>query len=390
MTTAVWYDPPMAQDPKQGGVSTGVRWGTWIAPLVAAAVPRMYAPFRGRRRHPWTMPIEVDHWTAISDGLHNLTTDMIWWNGHFYLIHANSPWHMASANSRLVLWRSADARDWEQAAEFRLSDGDIRDPKLAIINGRLFLYVLRNDGLIAEPSGTAFSVSDDGTNWAPIKPCGPKGWLFWRPKSRGDGRWYVPAYWHEHGRSILLESDDGETWNEVSQINKGGHNDETDLEFLPDGTAVITARLEISPDPFGHERACTLVATAKPPYTDWQSVRCPTTRLDGPNLFSHDGVVYAAGRHHPPGTGRFDKRAGMWGRRKRTALYRVEPTGLRHLFSLPSSGDTGYPGVVVRGDELTVCYYTNDVTADPPWLVGMFLPSEIRIARIKLSELATL
>lgn len=385
-----WYEPRMARDRKSEGLSAGMRWGTFIAPVIADVVPRIYKSFQGRRRDTWPMPIAVDHWTAISDGLHNLTTDMIWWRGHYYLVHANSPWHMASANSRLVLWRSSDTRSWEQAAQFQLADGDIRDPKLAVIGGRLFLYVLRNDGLIAEPSGTAFTVSDDGIDWRPLQPCGPRGWLFWRPKSRGDGVWYVPAYWHRHGRSILLESSDGETWTEVSEINKGGHNDETDLEFMPDGTAVITARLEISPDPLGHDRACTLVATAPPPYRQWDATRCPTTRLDGPNLFSHNGVVYAAGRHHPAGTGRFDKRAGVWGRRKRTALYRVDKTGLRHLFDLPSAGDTGYPGVVVRGDELTLCYYTNDVASDPPWLVGMFLPSEIRIAKLSLRDLATL
>jgi len=372
------------------GVSNGVRWGTRLAPLVRRMVPRLYQPFRGRRRRPWDMPIDVDHWTMVSDGLHNLTTDMIWWRDHYYLVYSSSPWHMASTRSRLVLWRSTNARDWAQVADFQLADGDIRDPKLAVINDRLFLYMLRNDVLIAEPSGTAYSVSDDGVTWQPVQPIGPKGWLFWRPKTTGDGTWYVPAYWHEHGRSILLRTRDGIDWSEVSAINNGGHNDETDLEFLPDGTAVVTARLEISPDPFGHNRACTLVTIAAPPYTKWEGVRCPTTRLDGPNLFSHDGIVFAAGRHHPPGTGRFDKRAGVWGRRKRTALYRVERDGLRHLFNLPSAGDTGYPGVVVRDGELTMCYYTNDVTSDPPWLVGMFLPTEIRIAHIKLADLAAL
>jgi len=380
----------MAQGPKDDGISRGVRWGTLIAPLVAAAVPRIYRPFQGRLRNEWPMPIEVDHWTAISDGLHNLTTDMIWWRDHYYLVHSNSPWHMASTKSRIVLWRSTDARTWEQAAEFRLSAGDIRDPKLAIIDDRLFLYVLRNDGLIAEPNGTAFTSSDDGVDWDPIVPCGPEGWLFWRPKTRGDGTWYVPAYWHKHGESILLKSTNGADWERVSRINKGGFNDETDLEFLPDGTAMVTARLEISPAPEGHNKACTLVATARHPYTEWESVRCPTTRLDGPNLFRHNDVIYAAGRHHPPGTGRFDKRAGVWGKQKRTALYRVERHGLRHLFDLPSAGDTSYPGVVVRDNELTLCYYTNDVTLDPSWFVGMFLPSEIRIARLDLNELSTL
>jgi hypothetical protein len=371
-------------------ISPGVRWGTRIAPLVANVVPRIHKVLAGPPA-PWSEPAGVafEHWTAIADGLHNLTTDLCWWRGRHYLVHSSSPWHMASADSRLVLWASTDARSWERVAEFRLPDGDIRDPKLAVIGDRLFLYLLRNDGLVAEPSGTAYTVSDDGERWAPIRPCGPEGWLFWRPKTRGDGRWYVPAYWHEHGRSILLESRDGETWDAIGPIHQGGHNDETDLEFLPDGRAIVTARLEISANPLGHEDACTWVATSEPPYTRWRGVRCGATRLDGPNLFSHDGVVYAAGRRHMRARGFWNRRGGFLGR-KRTALYRVEESGLVHLFDLPSAGDTGYPGVVVRDDELTICYYTNDPASDPSWFVGMFLPSEIRVARLSLSALATL
>ncbi len=380
------------RDPDEPAMTTGVRWSTWLAPRVTSIAPRMYAPFRGRARQPWRAPegLEVEHWTAISDGQHNLTTDMTWWRDRYWLVHAASPWHLASADSRLVLWSSPDARAWQRMAEFRSPGGDIRDPKLCVIGDRLFLYVLTNDGFVAEPNATSFTVSDDGVAWAPLRPCGPKGWLLWRPKTRGDGRWYVPAYWHEHGRSILLTSTDGEAWTQVSQIHEGGRNDETDLAFLPDGRAVVTARLEMSDSLFGHDDGCTLVGFAEPPYTRWTTMTCPTTRLDGPNLFSYGDAIYAAGRHHPRSGAFWNRRGGMFGRHKRTALYKVDERGLTHLFDLPSAGDTAYPGVVARGDELTICYYTNDPSSDPPWLVGMFLPSEIRIARLSLAGLAKL
>ena len=133
---------------------------------------------------------------------------------------------------------------------------------------------------------------------------------------------------------------------------------------------------------FGHRDACTLVAVAEPPYTTWTSVRCSVTRLDGPNLFKHAGAIYAAGRHHaggPPGS--------HFGR-KRTALYKVAPTGLTHLTDLPSQGDTSYPGVVMKDGALYVCYYTNDIRRDYRWLFGMFVPSEVRIARLPLAKLS--
>jgi hypothetical protein len=365
-----------------------IRWATRVAPVVAWVVPRVYTPLR-HRPDGGSPPLPVAHWTAVSDGLHNLTTDLIWWRGEYYLVHSSSPWHMASADSRVVVSASADARTWRRVAELQLADGDIRDPKLAVIGDRLFLYVLRNRRLMAEPCGTAFTVSDDGERWAPLRPCGPEGWLLWRPKQRADGRWLVPAYWRGHGRSILLESHDGMAWSVVSQIHEGDHNDETDLELHADGRVVVTARLEMTPNPLGNPDACTLVATADPPYQRWTSFRCPTTRLDGPNLFRHGDAIFAAGRRHRRTRNPWNRKGGFLGR-KRTALYRVGERGLTHLLDLPSAGDTGYPGVVLRGDELTVGYYTNDPSSDPSWLVGMFLPSEIRIARLSMAALASL
>jgi hypothetical protein len=367
--------------------SSQIRWGTRLAPWVAWLVPRVT---RVRSSMPWQQqPLPIETWCAVADGLHNLTTDLTFWRGEYYLVHSSSPWHMASTDSRIVIWASRDARTWERVAEVSIPGGDIRDPKLAVIGDRLFLYVLRNDQLVAEPCSTAFSVSDDGRRWAPLRPCGPDGWLFWRPKRGADGRWFVPAYWRDHGKSILLASDDGIAWTEIAQIHEGDRNDETDLEFLPDGRALATARLEISDSMFGDDGACTLVATAEPPYTRWTSTRCTTTRLDGPNLFSYGGEVFAVGRRHRRTRGRFNKRAGFLGR-KRTGLYHVDATGLVHLADLPSSGDTSYAGVVLRGDELTICYYTNDPATDPSWFVGMFLPSEIRIARLSMANLARL
>src|SRR5258707_479073 len=57
--------------------------------------------------------VECHHWTAIENGSHNLTTDLTYWNGHFWLVHSLAPWHIASSRSRLVLWRSVDAVHWE-------------------------------------------------------------------------------------------------------------------------------------------------------------------------------------------------------------------------------------------------------------------------------------
>ena len=338
------------------------------------------------RLHP---KVAIDHWSAVSDGMHNLTTDLIHFQNHFYLVFSSSPWHIGSHKSRIRLLRSKEAKSWEEVQSWSVPKGDIRDPKLSVIHGKLILYVLKNEGWLAEPGTTASAVSQDGTTWSELTNVAPHHWLFWRPKSIDGKNWFLPAYWSKHGKSILLHSQDGLKWTERSVIHEGDHKDETDIEFLPDGRMMATARLEITGNLLGHAKCCTLVAIAEAPYTTWQSVRCYETRLDGPNLFRFRDNVYALGRRHDDKMRWPQNRGSILGK-KRTALYRLSETGLSHITDLPSCGDTGYPGLVIQDDNLWVSYYTNDIARDYRWGVGMFLPSELRMAKLNLSQIQSL
>lgn len=235
------------------------------------------------------------------------------------------------------------------------------------------------------------ATSDDAVTWTPFEPVGPEGWLFWRPKSPdGGATWYVPAYWRDHGESILLRSRDGRGWERVSAIHRGDGNDETALEFLPGGRLLATARLEVTPDTvLGHCDAGTAIAVADPPYTTWRTARSQVTRLDGPALFRVGDTVFAVARHQPGARGWWTRLGGVLSR-KRTALYRVEPGRLVHLSDLPSAGDTSYAGVVVRDGHVHVDYYTSRIDRDFPWLLGMFLRSDVRVARIPVESLLAL
>jgi hypothetical protein len=333
--------------------------------------------------------LAMDTWDAVKDGSHNSNTDMIYWQDAFYLIYASSPYHFGTSQSRLILLRSTDARQWAKQAEFNASGEDIRDPKLAVIGGRLFLYALKNVDFTAEPFMTVYSSSDDGVRWQPFQDIQPAGWLFWRPKTADGKTWYVPAYWHEHGKSALLKSTDGMNWSIVSQIYEGDRNDETAIEFLPDGRMLATARLEASDDWFGDNRGATLIALAAPPFTQWTTTKSKVTRLDGPCLFSYHDRIYAVGRYEP-GYGGLLAQMGSILNRKRTALFLVEKDRLVHLSDLPSAGDTSYEGLVMRGDTATISYYTSDIARDWPWIMGMARPSEIRMAEVNLPSLEAL
>ncbi len=358
-----------------------------VASAAALAVLIAYWMLRPNRSRV-DPALELATWNAVADGLHNSNTDLIFWRDHFYLVHAASPFHLGSKRCRLVVRRSRDARGWETIAERKIPGEDIRDPKFATIGDRLFLYALPNRGLRAMPYGTVYAISDDGVHWSAFEKIDHPGWLFWRPKTYDGLNWYVGAYWHRHGKSILLTSTDGIHWSIVSEIYHGEGNDETDIEFLPDGRLLATGRLEVTPDnPWGNPNASTLIAVASPPYTEWRYAKSQVTRLDGPALFRYDGRIFAVARYQPGARGRYTKLGSVFSR-KRTSLFLVEENRLVYLSDLPSAGDTSYAGVVLRDGYLYASYYTSNIGRDYPWLVGMLVRSDIRVAKVGLESLA--
>ncbi len=354
----------------------------------AAALAALVAYWMLRPNQSRVDPVlELTTWNAVADGLHNSNTDLIFWRDYFYLVHAASPFHLGSKRCRLVVRRSRDARVWETVAERKVPGEDIRDPKFATIGDRLFLYALPNRGLRAMPYGTVYAISDDGVHWSAFEKIDHPGWLFWRPKTYDGLNWYVGAYWHRHGKSILLTSTDGIHWSIVSEIYHGEGNDETDIEFLRDGRLLATARLEVTPDnPWGNANASTLIAVASPPYTEWHYAKSQVTRLDGPALFRYDGRIFAVARYQPGTRGRYTKLGSVFSR-KRTSLFLVAENRLVYLSDLPSAGDTSYAGVVLCDGYLYASYYTSNIGRDYPWLVGMLVRSDIRVAKVGLDSL---
>lgn len=336
-------------------------------------------------------------WAVVDDGAHNSNTDMIAWDDAYYLAYVSSPYHFGSDESVMHVARSYDqGRSWEEVAEFNPPDEDIRDPKFAAIGDRLFLYALQNTAFLAEPYLSVYSFSDDGEHWTEFESV-PEldGWLFWRPISKDGEMFYNAAYWYQHGEAILIQSTDGIHWQVVSTINTGERNDETEIEFLPNGWLIATGRLEYGEATdaiFGDRRAGTLIAVAEPPYTTWvELLQSHTTRLDGPYLFTYTDRVYAAGRYQP-NLGRSGPLTAQGSAlaRKRTALFEVRQGGLAYLTDLPSSGDTSYVGLVVDGDNAYMTYYTSPLNKDYPWFIGMLLPTQIRMAQVDLLALEAL
>ena len=185
----------------------------------------------------------------------------------------------------------------------------------------------------------------------------------------GEDIWSVPA---EGGVATRLTIHDG---------------DERFPKFSPDGRMIATSRLEGSGRIFGDPNACTLVATASPPYGSWSYARSGVTRLDGPCLFRHDGQVFAVGRYQPQRAPPFWHHGSIF-TKKRTSLFLVSEASLVYFSDLPSAGDTSYAGAVLLEDAVYISYYTSPIDRDHPWITGMLSQTDIRVAKISLAGLA--
>jgi len=313
---------------------------------------------------------------------HNGFPDLIHWRGNFYLAFRVAKNHI-DPHSTIKIYASSDTQSWIPLAELRLDDQDIRDPKFAVIGDQLFLYALRTRSktLDAMPYTTIFCTSRDGAIWTPWQGISPANWVFWRPKTNDGTRWYVAADDRKRKRSALFTSLDGINWDKVSSIHSGEFHAEIELAFLANQDLLCTIRVE------GTEgRPRTLLGHAGHPYRAWHLASNHLTRLDGAVSFIYRGQVFSVGRFEPNPLFKM----GHYLNQKRTALFCSNAHNLVWLADLPSSGDTGYAAVVTLGDTAFVAYYTSAPDTNYPWLVGQFRPTQIRLARIHLPDLARL
>jgi hypothetical protein len=329
-------------------------------------------------------------WVVTNDGKHNAFTDLLFWRDSFWLVYVSSPSHFESKESRLVLLRSSDAHNWQEVKKFDGDGQDIRDPKLAIVQGQMFLYALLNKQFDPEPYKTIVAHSNDGISWSPFEEVTPEGWLVGRPITSDESVWYAPAHRIDYGTAVLLQSTDGVNWSIHSTIFEGKEEraDETAIQFLQDGRIIAATRLEAGSSIFGSSQAGTLLSIAASPFIAWtQITKSHVTRLDGPALFRVEDQVYAVGRRQTQIVAPFQGLGSAIGK-KRTALFLVKENAeeLIHLTDLPSCGDTSYAGVAIADGKVFISYYTNDPRKDYPWLLGMLFPTRIQIAELENFE----
>jgi len=302
--------------------------------------------------------------TVYEDGRHNAFTDIRLFRGRYYICFRSATTH-GSLDGEIRVMASEDLQSWEQVALLSTVLDD-RDPKLAEFGGRLwalgptrtpnFPDELRSAARPYHFQSVAWSTAD-GEEWSPGTILDPIHNRFWRPREHDGAMWVATHMTHPQGGREdyvpLLRSTDMVRWEEVSAIHEGERANETDIEFLADGTLVAFVRREAA------SGAGTPFKTARPPYTHWEQHDQPLD-IRGPMLTQAEGTLYVAGRYLEP-------KAEGEGSRRDTRLYRVgDDWQLEELAVLPApdwaphrAGDNSYCGAHYLGDEeMVLSFYS--------------------------------
>jgi hypothetical protein len=256
---------------------------------------------------------------------------------------------------------SLDGDTWESAALITSATEDLRDPKITRPPGGK-LMIAAGAALHDTSRHTHQSYvwySDDGREWGdPIAVADPDFWL-WRVTWHKDVAYGVAYGCRETNKYMrLYRSTDGRTFETlVEKLYDEGYPNETSLVFLDDDTCLCLARRD-------EGTSTAILGRAQPPYTNWQWQDLGR-QLGGPHLLHlADGRFVAAGRSYDG--------------QVRTSLLWLDPEAgkMTEFLSLPSGGDTSYPGLVWHEGLLWVSYYASHEGQTCVYLAKVRLPEK--------------
>ncbi len=274
---------------------------------------------------------------------HNAFTDLIRFRDRWYCVFREGERHGGGADGKIRLIVSSDGRDWESSALLAEIGVDLRDPKLSVMpDGRLMLVaggsVLQNDVYRTRVPRVAFS--KDGRNWTPTQ------------KVLAEDHWLWRVTWHQaNGYSIsklgagrnpgsrrvmLYSSTNGLDWKWLTEFESiPAWPNEATVRFLPDDEMIILLR----------RNKTGWIGISRPPYIVWTWTDTGH-QLGGPNFIRlPNGELWAGSRSYTGGA--------------KTVLARMTRTSYQPVLTLPSGGDTSYPGLVWHDGLLWMSYYSS-------------------------------
>ncbi len=285
-------------------------------------------------------------------GGHNAFTDLTWFQDRYYCVFREASGHV-SPNGTIRILSATDATAWESSALISLDGFDLRDPKIVVqpdgkslmINGGA---AVREGNQQSTEEHSFVSFSADGKTWSkPEWVAGVNQWL-WRVTWFGGKAYGIAYFTDPDSRSksrygtTLLVSDDGKSYTPLvpTLFQENGPTEAT-LRFSDEGIAYCLQRRD------GKQMNTALLGISKPPYTEWDW-KDLGRYFGGPDFIQLPTGWIAAGRIFTEN-----------GSETSICTLNVADGVLQPVVTLPSGGDTSYPGLLWHDNFLWVSYYSS-------------------------------
>jgi N-acyl-D-aspartate/D-glutamate deacylase len=276
-------------------------------------------------------------------GGHNAFTDLIRYQGRWLCTFREGSGHVGG-DGKIRVIESEDGVTWRSVALLAEAGIDLRDPKLSVApDGRLMMVMggsVYRDGQYLPGRQPRVSFSRDGRGWSTPQRILAEGDWLWRVTWH-KGRAYGVSYYGGGGlrnvarRAFLYLGTDGVHYERIVEFDRPDMNEVT-LRFNRNDEMIALARC-------GTEAH---IGVSRPPYKEWSWKVFPHA-LGGPNFVEGPDGLWIAGSRDATPEGR------------RTVLSWMSPERYEPFLTLPSNGDSSYPGFVWHDGWLWVSYYSS-------------------------------
>ncbi|MBI4026760.1 MAG: exo-alpha-sialidase [Verrucomicrobia bacterium] len=249
------------------------------------------------------------------DGKHNAFTGIVRWKGQYWVCFRNAAAHRA-LDGKILVMSSPDLKDWGTPSVAIDTPEDNRDPKMFVLNNRLYVTSMTikrsfempetcEGKILTHDFFSLVSHTEDGIRWSePQRVWEPFKGIWWAVThgNRAYGSGYVLKPVDGRGNvspgspqcrmnsAEFIVSDDGLEWKTLSVISQERQPTECALAFLPDERAVAFVRHEEKDAHFPE------IKIASPPYTKWETIYDFPFWTNGACLGLADNTLVAASR----------------------------------------------------------------------------------------------
>jgi hypothetical protein len=260
----------------------------------------------------------------------------------------------STLDGRIRVITSVDGVSWESAAEFVSPFAelpDLRDGKIVRApDGDLLLMAAAafRDGAVGSVHRTLVWRSADGVTWGDPTPISGQDRWVWGVGT--DGVDLLAASYGTGGSAHGVQLHRWPDFSSIATLCDDQQRPNETAVAVADGRAVALIRRELRAAGSTERHGSALLGTASTPYTEW-TFHDTGVSVGGPALIIlPDGSVVAGGRKQVP-----QPHTSLW----QADTVAGELRELRELITLPSAGDTSYPGMVWCDDRLWVSYYSS-------------------------------